>query len=101
MEVGVELINKNGGFGDRQVEFVLADDRTDPARKLAEMLLAVPTRSETPGVVNPARVPVKTVEPLGCAVKPVQLPPEAPPLPCSTASRMRDARLFVLVSEEP
>jgi urea transport system substrate-binding protein len=40
MEVAVALINKDGGFGDRTVDYVLADDRTDPktattqARKL-------------------------------------------------------------------
>jgi ABC-type branched-subunit amino acid transport system substrate-binding protein len=40
MEVAAELINKDGGFGNRKVEYVLADDRTDPktattqARKL-------------------------------------------------------------------
>jgi urea transport system substrate-binding protein len=30
MEVGVDLINADGGFGGRHVEFVLADDQTDP-----------------------------------------------------------------------
>lgn len=30
MEVAVELVNEDGGFGGREVEYVLADDETEP-----------------------------------------------------------------------
>jgi ABC-type branched-subunit amino acid transport system substrate-binding protein len=70
MEVAVDLINKDGGFGGRKVEYTLVDDQTDPkaattgARKLlvqdkVDLLMGTTSSATTLAVIPQAEAAKK------------------------------------------